>query len=204
MLPARALRRGRSDARKPMTSPRLKKDREADVDQQDRKKDDHRPPEIGLRPKARVPEEAVADEHEGDRGAAENDDTQGRATRFWGSDADANCSPDAAKGEPPPLSSSFDLVELDEHRPRPVHAIGRQAADGEAEQRPGAVAVGSTSAQSTHERWEREGRGQHHEREDEQRRYDAPRSSGPRRIGRCAVDGVAYVAWYSSPAEVSR
>ena len=91
-----------------------------------------------------------------------------------------------------------------QHRPRPVHAIGRQAADGEAEQRPGAVTVGSTTAQSTHERWERERRGQHREREDEQRRYDAPRSSGPRRIDRCAVDGVAYVAWYSRPAEVSR
>jgi hypothetical protein len=57
----------------------------------------------------------------------------------------------------PTLSPSDYLIELDEHRLRPIHPITRQPAHSESEQQPSAIAVGAaTYARSAHDCWNRE------------------------------------------------
>jgi len=149
--------------------------------------------------------ETVANESERDHGTAENDDSQQSAAWLTGPNTDANGSPDAAETELPALLPSLDVIEFNEHRLRPVQPISGQTPHCELEQQLSSIAVGSaTAAQDAQGCRNRESRREHHQRQNEQRGYDAPRSWGRRGLGRCATERDAKVAACSRPLDVRR
>jgi hypothetical protein len=160
------------------------KDRERRIGQKGYDEDDHRSPNVGLRPEPWVLHEAVGNERERGHGAAENDNSQQSAAWFTGPKTDASRSPDAAETELPPLSPALHLIEFNEHRTSPVHPLSRQTLHCELEQQLSSIAIRSATEQDPQDGRNRECRREDQKRQNEQRAYDAPRSSGRDRLRR--------------------
>ena len=171
-------------------TPREKKTVSADVGQKGGEKDDHRPPEIGLSPE--VPGTAA--------GRSQRARAQLRRTRErrharrappWCAGIGRGCElqPRRSQGR---TATALVLLRLARARRASPRAQSTRSTGNprtaRAEQRPG-VDRRRIHRSAEHARSAGSAKcGEHHEREDEQRRYDAPRSSGPCRIGRSAVD----------------
>jgi hypothetical protein len=166
---------------------------------------DRRFPDVGLRPQSGVVHQTEANKRERDRGAAKKDGAQQGAARLGRMDTNSGCSPRAAETELPALTTSLNLIELNEHRLCPVHPISQQPAHSEHEQCASPIAASrATDPRNTHDCRKRERHREDKQRQDEQRGYDTPRSSGRRRSRRGATRRVVNVAALSRPLDVRR
>jgi hypothetical protein len=104
---------------------------------------------VGLRAETWVLNEAVADECNGNGCAPEDDGPETGAAGFRGLKSYATGGTSAAEREPPAFLASLNVLELREHRLRPLRALRRQPAQYAGEEPSRAIVLGA-AAEPTH------------------------------------------------------